>query len=217
MSKTYIVYKRTSPSGNAYVGYTSGDLMERWKGRIQEVKNTTLPLKYAIDKYGTDTWTHEILFTTTILQEALDKEIELIAEFGYYNIAKGGQGGDTGRNHEQWKKDKQAKSLSLHWKNLPQEEKDRRIKKNVEARINNGTMGANNPKYGNEHGQWSGNWIVNHIAYTTLEEAATRTGLNQSTILSYCIWDVDHTFKRGSKYIKKGTTPRQNGYYKETT
>lgn len=190
--------------------------MDRWRGRVQEVKNTTLPLKYAIDKYGADTWEHEILFTTHILQEALDKEIEWIEKIGYYNVAKGGNGGDTGRNGEQWKKDKQAKSLSEHWKNLPQEEKERRIAKNVKARIDNGTMGANNPRYGTEHGQWSGYWIVNNVRYATLQEAATQTGLNQSTILSLCVWDVDRVFKRDSKYIKKDTTPRQNGYYKET-
>src|SRR5260221_442891 len=98
--KTYIVYKRTSPSGHAYVGYTSDTLMNRWKGCVCELLagNAKTPLAHAIRKHGSDTWKHEILFETNNSQEALDAEMVYISLLGYYNLAKGGTGGNTGRN-----------------------------------------------------------------------------------------------------------------------
>lgn len=210
----YIVYKRTSPSGNAYIGYTSADLMVRWKERINEVKGTTLPLAHAIKKYGTKDWTHEILFKTDCVEKAKTKEIEYIEQYGYYNVAKGGNGGNTGRNHEPEKIKRQAKTLSEHWKNLPKKEKERRIKKSMEVRIKNGTMGNNNPYFGIKHGNWNGYWFINNIKYTTIQEAANGAGMNQSTVLDLCVRKVDQVWSIGSKFIEKGKTPRQCGCYK---
>lgn len=189
--------------------------MQRWYDRVNEVKGTALPLAHAINKYGADHWTHEILFETDSLEEALAKEIEFIAAYGYYNVAKGGNGGNTGRNHEPEKIRKQAVALSKHWHALPEEEKQRRIAANIRQRIKNGTLGNSNPRTGCDHGQWRGNWIINGVKYTTLSEAGTATGLNQSTILDYCVRKTDRVYPRGSTHIRPGTTPRQNMCYKE--
>lgn len=105
--KTYIVYKRTSPSGHAYIGYTGDDMMVRWKGCVSELlaSKSKTPLAYAIRKYGSDTWVHEILFETIDKQEALDAEMVYISLLGYYNVAKGGNGGliGTGQLGRTWK------------------------------------------------------------------------------------------------------------------
>jgi hypothetical protein len=102
----YIVYKRTSPSGNSYVGYTKLELMERWRECIKDLSHSPhLPLAKAIKKYGHDNWIHEILFETYDKELACSKEIEYIRLYGYYNIAPGGSGGliGTGQLGKHWK------------------------------------------------------------------------------------------------------------------
>lgn len=174
-----------------------------------------MPLAHAITKYGIEDWTHEILLETNNLKEATDAEIKYIELYGYYNIAKGGNGGDTGRNGEQWKRDKQAESLRKHWAALPQEEKDRRTNASMESKRRNGTLGNNNPHYGKDHGKWTGYWVVKNVRYTTLKEAAEKTNMADKTIGDLCIKKVDRIWIRDSKYIKKGKTPRETGYYRE--
>lgn len=210
----YIVYQRTSPSGNCYIGYTKQTLMERWKQTQRDLENATTPLAHAIRKYGVDTWTHTVLFETNNKQLALDMEVKYINERGYYNLAKGGTGGNTGRNHEPEKIKKQAKSLSNHWKQLSQEEKDRRIDANVASRKLNGTSGNNNPRYGIEHGNHTGLWVCAGVEYVTLADAVIGTGANQSSIIDLCVKRVDKPTVGRSKYITKGKTPRECGWYK---
>lgn len=90
----YCVYKHTSPSGKVYIGITSLEPEKRWKSGKGYPHN-----KYftnAINRYGWENFTHEILFTELSKEEACQKETELIAfyksnqrEFGY-NLEKGG-------------------------------------------------------------------------------------------------------------------------------
>jgi len=171
-------------------------------------------MAHALRKYDPATWTHEILLETENLEEAHNHEIDMIKEYGYYNIAKGGSGGNTGRNHEPEKIAKQAKVLSEHWKNLPEEEKLRRTKASMDTKIKNGTLGNNNPHYGKDHGMWRGYWVVNYIKYETAREASEQSGISVDIISNYCGRDVDKIFTRGSKIIDIGKTPRQQGYYK---
>ena len=210
----YIVYKRTSPSGNSYVGYTKFSLMERWEHTLNDLKHKNTPMANAIRKYGPAKWQHEILLETDNKHLACDMEIKMIEKFGDYNLAKGGTGGDTGRNSDPVKKAKQAKTLSEHWHNLPESEKQIRIKANIETRRKNGTLGNSNPKYGEDHGNWNGYWYIAGKPYMTSKEAANLTNLNESTIIDLCVHKVDKIYKRGSKMVAKGKTPRQCGHYK---
>ena len=93
--RNYVVYKHTSPSGKVYIGVTRQSPPEkRWKNGNAYKYN-----KYfynAIQKYGWNNFTHEILHIGLIKEEADEKEVELIAyyksnqsDFGY-NIANGG-------------------------------------------------------------------------------------------------------------------------------
>jgi hypothetical protein len=190
-------------------------LESRWKQKIKELRHKTTPLAYALRKYHPDKWTHKVLLETESLQEATDYEIEMISKIGYYNLAKGGTGGNTGRNHEPAKIKKQAKSLSKHWKSLPEEEKQRRINANVEAKRRNGTLGFKFHQTKEKHGNWDGYWYIFNKRYTTLLEAANAINADQSTIIDLCIRKVDKIWARDTKYVSKGNTPRDMGHYKE--
>ena len=92
--KLFVVYKHTSPNGKVYIGITSQNPIERWRGG--KGYKTNPHFWNAIVKYGWDNFKHEILFTDLTKEEAEQKEIELIAfyksncsEFGY-NISSGG-------------------------------------------------------------------------------------------------------------------------------
>jgi len=94
----------TSPSGKRYVGITKQKPEQRW-GKGRNYKNNHY-FTSAIDKYGWDNFTHEILFQVDSLEEAKALEIESIAkyrsderEFGY-NISKGGDPCNLGLGEE---------------------------------------------------------------------------------------------------------------------
>lgn len=90
----YKVYKFTTPSNKIYIGVTRQDVERRWrKGRAYK---TNSYLTYAINKYGWDNITKEVLFNNLSYDEASQREKELIKlyksdqrEFGY-NIDYGG-------------------------------------------------------------------------------------------------------------------------------
>lgn len=98
---TYTVYKHTSPSGKVYIGITSQKPENRWNhGKGYEFNSY---FYRAINKYGWDTFQHEILYTNLTKDEACAIEIELIAQyksndpnFGY-NLSSGGEHPGTGR------------------------------------------------------------------------------------------------------------------------
>ena len=99
------VYKHTSPSGKIYVGITSKNVLVRWANGKAYCNN--VHFYRAIQKYGWDNFTHEILFENLSKEEACQKEIELIAkyqsnnpEFGY-NLSAGGEYSNYG--HKQSK------------------------------------------------------------------------------------------------------------------
>lgn len=89
----YIVYKTTNVvNGKVYIGaHQTKNLDDGYLGSGYQ-------LRYAIKKYGKDSFTQEILFNFENRQEMYDKERELvtedfISEKTNYNIRIGGQGG----------------------------------------------------------------------------------------------------------------------------
>ncbi len=134
---SYTVYTHTSPCGKVYVGITSMKLKDRWKnGNGYE---TCTLLKRAIEKYGWENFTHEVIFEGLTKEEAEIKERELIAslrsndpEYGY-NIENGGY---------------------THGKHSPQT-----LKKMSENRKGK-CVGIDNPFYHKSH---SKEWIQNHL------------------------------------------------------
>lgn len=90
----YKVYKHTFPNNKVYIGITCQKYINtRWKNGNGY---KTQPVFNAIKKYGWENIKHEILFNKLTKEEAIEKEIELIAfyksnniKFGY-NMESGG-------------------------------------------------------------------------------------------------------------------------------
>lgn len=90
----YSVYKHTGPTGRIYIGITKQNPRARWQNGKGYIANARF--MNAINKYGWDSFEHEIVVSGLSKCEAEEIEIELIAfydsanpEFGY-NIALGG-------------------------------------------------------------------------------------------------------------------------------
>lgn len=89
----YCIYKHTSPSGKSYIGLTKN---YNRRSRLHRHPSSGCRLfKAAIDKYGWDAFTHEILFSNISLDDANRLETELIIEHNTlaphgYNLTNGG-------------------------------------------------------------------------------------------------------------------------------
>lgn len=90
---TYLIYKHTSPSGKSYIGQTGA-----FKRRTQEhlsSKSCCRAFLKAIQKYGWESFTHEILAQELTLDEANRLEKKYIVEHNTlvpngYNLTSGG-------------------------------------------------------------------------------------------------------------------------------
>lgn len=93
--KRYCVYKHTNTINNkCYIGITSQQPNRRWLNGYGYSKAQS-KFYNAIQKYGWDNFTHEILFENLTFAEANSKEIELIA---FYNSCEAGYNTSTGGN-----------------------------------------------------------------------------------------------------------------------
>lgn len=96
LEKEWCVYKHTNKAnGKCYIGITCKKPEQRWEGGNGYRHNAHM--NNAIQKYGWDNFTHEVLYTGLSEDEALDLERRLIAEhrsadrrYGY-NIESGGR------------------------------------------------------------------------------------------------------------------------------
>ena len=112
--EVYSVYMHTSPSGKRYIGITKQKPTQRW-GKGKNYKSNTY-FTGAIEKYGWDNFTHEILYEVNSLDEAKALEIDLIAkyqsdnrDFGY-NLSKGGEPCNKGLTREDKRKRDNART-----------------------------------------------------------------------------------------------------------
>lgn len=93
----YCVYKHTSPNGKVYIGVTSTSTKRRWGNGSGYVHNEHF--YRAIQKYGWDNFTHEILSTGLSAEDAAVEERQLIALYCAndpqhgYNLTDGGERG----------------------------------------------------------------------------------------------------------------------------
>lgn len=85
--RPYKVYKHTFPNGKVYIGITSLEPKKRWANGAGYRDNKRM--YNAIKKYGWDNIKHEILFTDLTQEQAYEKEITLIAEYGSIEFDKG--------------------------------------------------------------------------------------------------------------------------------
>lgn len=91
----YCVYKHTSPSGKSYIGLTCQG-MER-RARKGEGYKECSAFYNAIQKYGWDNFSHDVLEDHLSFEEACEKERRYIAEYqsltsqNGYNLENGGR------------------------------------------------------------------------------------------------------------------------------
>lgn len=103
----WIVYKHTNKTnGKVYIGITSQSAEKRWDSGWGYCSQ---PIFWAaIQKYGWQGFTHEVLFSELTEEEAKQKEIELIAEYKsnaarYFNPSFGYNASDGGEGRTGYK------------------------------------------------------------------------------------------------------------------
>ena len=99
----WTIYKITNTiNGKSYIGQTCQKVEDRWNEHKRGKTSKNSPLKRAIEKYGWDNFTKEVIETIETLEEALDREIYWIDYYKTcvlvhgkdcgYNLSRGGEG-----------------------------------------------------------------------------------------------------------------------------
>lgn len=142
--RKWCVYKHTNKTnGKVYIGQAKGDPKLRWGANGKNYKSSVLFYK-AIQKYGWDNFEHEVLFTCLTLQEANEKEFNLIKEYEAtnpskgYNIREGGKNGKLGESTKE---------------KLRQINTGKHLSEETKAKISASTKGELNPFYGQHHSE----------------------------------------------------------------
>ncbi len=116
-----IVYKITNKiNGSRYIGQTMGSLEKRWKAHCRP-SSGCLILKNAIQKYGKDNFTIEVVSRCCSLQELNHREAYYIKLFNTlspngYNLLTGG----TSRRPSELTRSKMSESQKQRFKKSPQ-------------------------------------------------------------------------------------------------
>lgn len=165
----YCVYMHTNKSnGKKYIGQTKQSLNGRWR-EGKGYKNTNSHFRNALNKYGWDGFIHEVIYENLTLEEANNKEIELIEkykttnrEFGY-NAEKGGHNSPCSehtkylisKNHANMKGENNPRygvKLSDETKaKIGNANKGKKRTKEVRERLSNINRGEGNGFYNKKH------------------------------------------------------------------
>lgn len=120
-----IIYKSTNNiTGKVYIGQTTQTLEKRVKNHIKESKtDKNRPFMFAINKYGSDNFTFEIIDSANNLDELNDKEIYWIGYYNSvspngYNITGGGQGKKMIKTEELGRRISEGLKNSEKWQKL---------------------------------------------------------------------------------------------------
>lgn len=208
---TYKIYKYTSPSGGVYIGQTKHSLKVRGHkdGSAYLVidKNTGKykqeAIAKAIIKYGWDNFKKEVLFENLTLDEANEKEAEMIKYYRSigkcYNIADGGNG-LIGVNETKIKQYSLNGELIKEYESLQEATEELGLLKSAEANISACCKGRKHRAYGYIWRYSDSDLEVkplkryrericqfdldmNYIAtYNSIEEAHKRTGVGSTSI-----------------------------------
>ena len=138
------IYETTNNiNGKRYIGqHTTDNIQDGYLG-------SGVILKQAIDKYGIDNFSREILAYATNKDELNEKEKYYIDKFNaiesdmYYNIAEGGEGGNlragfTDEQKAQWKA-KMSENSAKYWQG-------KKLSEETKAKMSEALKGKDNPK-----------------------------------------------------------------------
>ena len=120
MKKIFIVYCHTLKIDNRkYIGITSIKPILRWRKKGQGYKDNKYFYR-AIEKYGWDNFEHEILFENLTIEQAKQKEKELIKLYNTqdekygFNLTAGGESGYNPKESTREKMRQSAKGNKSH-------------------------------------------------------------------------------------------------------
>lgn len=99
----YTVYMHTCPNGKKYVGITRRAVKRRWGTNGQCYKEHNKHFYDAVQKYGWENITHEIILENATKDEAERIEIFLIATYDTTNREKGYNHASGGCVNKEWK------------------------------------------------------------------------------------------------------------------
>lgn len=189
--RKYYVYMHTSPSGKKYIGITAQSLKRRWRDGGKGYKTQTYFYR-AIQKYGWDSFKHEVLYSNLSKEEACKQEIELIEKFETnskekgYNCYVGGEVGPLG--HSPSEETRQKMSEARKGMRFSEEHK-RKLSESRKGIY----VGENAPWYGKQHTE---NYkrkmskavlcIETGIVYYGAREAERQTGISHNGISQSC-------------------------------
>ena len=176
MEKLWCIYKHTLPDGRCYIGQTC-DIMARWKPSAYK---NCIKFYSAIQIYGWENFSHEVLIDNLTLEEANHLEEEYIKKYNSiengFNLISGGEN----KLHSQETKDKMSKTRkgvphSLeHCKAISKALTG--LKKTPEAIRNNQLAQHRKPVECIETGE----------IYESLSDAERKTGILSETISRCC-------------------------------
>lgn len=140
----YSIYCHVFPNGKRYVGLTKADPVKRWNNG-KGYKSCPL-VNRAIEKYGWENIEHEILYTTSIKEDAEEKEKEFISFYDTlnplhgYNLLAGGDVSDNAATPNMRYK------LGTGWRGKTRSEEDKLkisvgVKKRFDRPESNGHIG----------------------------------------------------------------------------
>lgn len=177
MIKKYLIYKHTSPNGKIYIGQTCQKPEDRWRNGNGYSDS---PLFFnAIQKYGWNNFSHEIVSEGLTLKEANWLESYLIRyynsnnrEYGY-NLTSGGEGSPertiTEETRKLWSKQRSGENSYWYGKHLSNEHKNKLSKLHTKHKVIQTTL--------------DGIYITE---FDNANVAESETGINHSKIYMVC-------------------------------
>ena len=172
----YAVYIHTSPLGKKYVGVTGQSVQKRWLGGRGYFRNEYFTR--AINKYGWDNFTHEIVASGLSKEDAERLEKSLIARYRSnckkygYNIK---DGGDTNGHHAEESK----RLMSINRKGKGTQPKSEETKQ----KMRENHKGGASPK--------SVLCVETGAVYESINSAAKAVGINKK-VISNCCRGIEH-------------------------
>lgn len=230
MNSTYVVYQHISPGGKKYIGITGRPVAKRWHGGSAYRNN---PHFYAaIQKYGWDSFAHEILAEGLTKEAACEMEIRLIAEansrdpaFGY-NRSPGGDKTTLGYHYSEEAKQRISEAVKGKRKGVPftvehklhlsQAQKGRvcseatrqKLREAVGDRFNTEEarrkQKENTPKGANHHKATAVRCIETGKIYLTITDAAKEVGCSYTNIAHACRGHQERAKGLHWEFVQKG-------------
>lgn len=203
-TKTFCVYRHTSPSGKVYIGITCQRPEKRWQNGRGYLYSHNPHFYNAIQKYGWLSFTHEIICTNLSQGEAERLEVQLIAEHKAadprhgYNQAYGGchQGRATPETRRKLSEAKTGEKNPNYGKHVFTGTPYKGVGENHHMY---GRRGADNPRFGMKHTEKALEKMRKNAAnaravlcvetgtvYPSAEEAGRATGISGNGIAGCC-------------------------------